>query len=400
MTDTVAVQPIVTSSSVFFLMFVIFTGSALTATLALYARQTMLVGYIFIGIVLGPWGLALVNDEDTPKIKDIAHIGIVFLLFLLGLNLKPGNLIHMLGKTTQLTLFSSLAFGACGFGVGLLFGYTPLDSLLIGTAMMFSSTILGLKLLPTTVLHHKRTGEIVVSVLLLQDLLAILVLMILKGSSSGSNLLTDMLISIFSLPLLIAFAWGFSRYLLLPLIQHFSKMQEYIFLTAVGWCLGIAALAETFKLSHEIGAFIGGVALAGSPIALFIAESLKPLRDFFLVMFFFTLGAGLDLNSLPPIILPATTLALLMLALKPYVFSRLLIGLKEPQNAPEIGFRLGQISEFSLLIAVSASDLRVISGSASYLIQVATVLTFILSSYLIVMRYPTPVAISDALRKD
>ncbi len=389
------------ASSVFFLMFMIFTGSAFMATLALYARQAMLVGYIFIGIALGPWGLALMSEQDAPRIKDIAHIGIVFLLFLLGLNLKPGNLLHMLGKTTGLTLLSSLLFAVVGFLVGLAFGYNSLDSLIIGTAMMFSSTILGLKLLPTTVLHHKHAGEIIVSVLLLQDLLAILVLLMLKGGSSEHHLLTSILMSIFSLPLLIAFAWGFSRYVLLPLIQRFSKIQEYIFLTAIGWCLGLAALAEAFKLSHEIGAFIGGVVLATSPIALFIAESLKPLRDFFLVMFFFTLGAGLNLHSMPDIILPASCLAGLMLVLKPYVFRWLLVRFNEPpQLSLEMGYRLGQISEFSLLIAVLAWDLNIISDNASYLIQVATVLTFIVSSYLIVMRYPTPVAVSDALRRD
>jgi len=400
MTEPSTAQTVATSST-FFLTFVIFTGSALMATVALYARQAMLVGYIFIGIGLGPWGLGLTSIEDAPKIKDIAHIGIVFLLFLLGLNLKPGNLIHMLGKTSLLTLLSSLLFGTVGLLVGLMFDYSWLDSLIIGTAMMFSSTILGLKLLPTTVLHHKHAGEIIVSVLLLQDLLAILVLLMLKGSSNDGHILVDILISIASLPLLMFFAWGFSKYILLPLIQRFSKIQEYIFLTAIGWCLGLAALAETFKLSHEIGAFIAGVMLASSPIALFIAESLKPLRDFFLVMFFFTLGAGLNLNSLPDIIIPATFLAIIMLTIKPYVFRFLLIRLGEfPKLSLEMGFRLGQISEFSLLIAVLATDLSVISDNASYLIQIATVLTFIVSSYLIVIRYPTPVAVSDKLRRD
>lgn len=400
MTDPSTAQA-ASSSSTFFLTLVIFSGSAVMATLALYARQAMLVGYIFIGMALGPWGLGLTSLEDAPKIKDIAHIGIVFLLFLLGLNLKPGNLLQMLGKTTLLTLLSSFLFALIGFLLGLLFGFNWIDSLLIGTAMMFSSTILGLKLLPTTVLHHKHAGEIIISVLLLQDLLAILVLLMLKGGSSGGHPLLNALISMVSLPLLMFFAWGFSQYILLPLIQRFSKIQEYIFLTAIGWCLGLAALAEVFKLSHEIGAFIAGVMLASSPIALFISESLKPLRDFFLVMFFFTLGAGLNLHSLSDIILPAAILAMIMLTFKTYVFRFLLMRLGEsPKLSLEMGFRLGQVSEFSLLIAVLATDLSVISDKASYLIQITTVLTFIVSSYLIVMLYPTPVAVSDKLRRD
>ena len=265
-------------SSVFFLMFVIFSGAAITATLALYARQAMLIGYIVLGIALGPWGFQLVTEQDAPRIKDIAHIGIVFLLFLLGLNLKPESLLRTLGQTTFVTLVSSFIFGLMGGLIGFAFGYNLKESIVIGVSMSFSSTILGLKLLPTTVLHHRRTGGIIISILLFQDLIAILMLLILKGLNQGGFPLMDIALSMLSLPLLGAFAWAVGRYVLLNMIMRFSKIQEYIFLTAIGWCLGMAELAEHFKLSHEIGAFLAGIVLATSPIALFIAESLKPLR--------------------------------------------------------------------------------------------------------------------------
>jgi len=388
-------------SSVFFLMFVIFSGAAVIATLALYARQAMLVAYILLGILLGPWSLGLVKLEDAPRIKDIAHIGIVFLLFLLGMNLQPRNLLSMLKKTALITWVSSMVFAVLGTLLAISFGYAWADSLLVGTAMMFSSTIIGLKLLPTTVLHHKHAGEIIVSVLLLQDLVAILALLVLKGIENGGMSISDILISIFSLPLLAAVAWVLGRYVLLFLIREFNKIQEYIFLMAIGWCLGMAELAEYLRLSHEIGAFLGGVVLATSPIALFIAESLKPLRDFFLVMFFFSLGVSLDLRVLPDILLPALLLASLVLVVKPYVFRGLLVRFGEkPDLSLEMGWRLGQVSEFSLLIAVLAQDLKIITATASYLIQVSTLFTFIASSYIIVMYYPTPIAVSDRLRRD
>jgi len=388
-------------SSVFFLMFVIFSGAAVIATLALYARQAMLVAYILLGILLGPWSLGLVKLEDAPRIKDIAHIGIVFLLFLLGMNLQPRNLLSMLKKTALITWVSSMVFAVLGTLLAISFGYAWADSLLVGTAMMFSSTIIGLKLLPTTVLHHKHAGEIIVSVLLLQDLVAILALLVLKGIENGGMSISDILISIFSLPLLTAVAWVLGRYVLLFLIREFNKIQEYIFLMAIGWCLGMAELAEYLRLSHEIGAFLGGVVLATSPIALFIAESLKPLRDFFLVMFFFSLGVSLDLRVLPDILLPALLLASLVLVVKPYVFRGLLVRFGEkPDLSLEMGWRLGQVSEFSLLIAVLAQDLKIITATASYLIQVSTLFTFIASSYIIVMYYPTPIAVSDRLRRD
>jgi len=154
-------------------------------------------------------------------------------------------------------------------------------------------------------------------------------------------------------------------------------------------------------LSYEIGAFIAGVALATSPISLFIAESLRPLRDFFLIIFFFSLGAGFDLGIVAEVLLPALILSLIVLLIKPVVFGRLLSKSGEDSNrSTEVGVRLGQISEFSLLIAVLALNLGLISHKVSYLIQASTLLTFIVSSYLVVMRYPTPIAVSERLRRN
>ncbi|MDM8547328.1 cation:proton antiporter [Candidatus Venteria ishoeyi] len=390
-------------TSPFFMIAVVFSGAAFIATLALYARQALLLAYIAAGILLGPWGVNFITVEDAPRLKESAHIGIVFLLFLLGMNLQPRNLLDMLSKTSLLTLLTSFIFSSIGLVLGLLFGYNMVDALMIGVAMMFSSTILGLKLLPTTVLHHKHTGEIIVSVLLLQDIIAILVLLVLKGLNhdQDNTPFIDIAISIASLPFLIALAWGFGRYVLLFLMRRFNKIQEYMFLMAIGWCMSMAELAAHLNLSHEIGAFIAGVVLATSPVALFLTESLKPLRDFFLVMFFFSLGASLQLEMLQNIFWPALLLAGLILLIKPFVFKYILIFFKEtPQLSMETGVRLGQVSEFSLLIAVMAQDFQVISLNASYLIQVATILTFVVSSWFIVMHYPNPIAVSDRLRRD
>lgn len=382
-----------------FYVFVIFVGSALFATLALYARQALLVGYILLGVIVGPPGLAIVNS--TELITNIADIGIIFLLFLLGLNLQPQDLWHLLRKTMEVTLASSLIFAFLGFIIGWGFGFLFWENVLIGVAVMFSSTIIGLKLLPTTVLHHRHAGEIMVSILLLQDLIAIIVLLILKGvGKSGSPLLEIGLLAL-SLPSLIGFAHFFNCYVLIKLIRRFDKIPEYIFLMTIGWCLGVAELAVALGLSHEIGAFIGGVALASSPIARFIAESLKPLRDFFLVMFFFSLGATLELTVLYTVLLPALLLAGIMLTTKPWIFKYFLVKSGEKADLSlEMGVRLGQVSEFSLLIAVVALNTGVIGSKASYLIQAATILTFIASSYFVVQRYPTPIAVSDRLRRD
>jgi len=203
------------------------------------------------------------------------------------------------------------------------------------------------------------------------------------------------------LPALIAVAYFGDRYLLFPLIARFDTIQEYVFLLAIGWCLGLAELAGLFGLSHEIGAFIAGVAIATSPIALFIADSLRSLRDFFLVMFFFSLGAGFELPAIGSVFVPALLLAVLSLAVKPAVFRLLLVRTGETERrSREVGVRLAQISEFSLLIALAALHAGVIAARASYLIQLAVLLSFVLSSILVVRSYPTPIAVSDRLRRD
>lgn len=382
-----------------FTIFLIFTGAAVMATLALYARQALLVAYILLGILFGPSVFGLV--DDPLLIKQISNVGIMFLLFLLGLNLPPAKLFPLLQETMRVTGFSSLMFALTGFGVAWAFGFNWIECVLIGAALMFSSTIIGLKLLPTTVLHHRRTGEIIISVLLVQDVIAIIILLLLQTASEESLPWAGIALRIAALPALVALAYVFERYVLIKLIARFDKIQEYIFLMTIAWCLGIAELAASMGLSHEIGAFIAGVALATNPISLFIGERLKPLRDFFLIIFFFSLGASFNLDMISAVFVPAALLAALVLLGKPLVFRFLLRNSGEASGrSGEIGVRLGQISEFSLLIAVLALELNVIGERASYLIQVATLLTFIISSYMIVMRYPTPIALNDKLRRD
>jgi Kef-type K+ transport system membrane component KefB len=387
------------SDPIIFYIFMIFVGAAILATFALYARLSLLVVYIILGILLGPSTLNLVADPQL--IKDIAHIGIIFLLFLLGINLQPQKLLQLLKQTTLVTGLSSLTFFLIGAGLAVLFRFTYFEASIIGAAMMFSSTIIGLKLLPTTVLHHQHIGEIIISILLLQDIIAILILMMLAADWAITSPGMEVIKLILSFIGVISFAYFFERYILIYLIRRFDRIQEYIFLMAIGWCMGIAELASLVGLSTEIGAFIAGIVLATNPISLHISQSLKPLRDFFLIIFFVALGASFDLAIIEEVLIPAVALAAILLLVKPFVFKRLLSGFGEnPNTAAEVGVRLGQISEFSIFIAVLALELGVIGTKASYLIQVSTLFTFIVSSWFIVIRYPTPIAVSEKLRRD
>ena len=223
------------TTDVVFTIFLIFTGAAVLATLSLFARQTMLIAYIVLGLIVGPFGAGLV--ADTQMVENVAHIGIMFLLFLLGLNLEPQKLLHLFRKTAVITGATSGFFAVGGGAICYALGFSLLDSAFIGAAMMFSSTIIGLKLLPTTVLHHQITGELMISILLLQDLLAIIILILIElmatgGGGAGTGA-WEILFVLLSLPLLAAFALLFQRYVLTPLFARFDQIQEYIFLLVI-----------------------------------------------------------------------------------------------------------------------------------------------------------------------
>ena len=384
------------SDSLLFSFFLIFSGAAILSTLALFFRQPLLVAYIILGVLLGPFGLEYISDPSL--LTDISEFGIIFLLFLLGLDMQPAKLLATLRKTFLVTMASALVFILIGYSTGLLFAFSNIESLVIGFSMIFSSTIIGIKLLPTTVLHQKHMGEIMVGILLLQDFIAIFILVFLD---SGTFEKATALRVLLALPLLIFAAYIVTQYLLIKLIARFDQFKEYIFLLAIGWGLGVAETASLLGLSAEIGAFIAGVSLATTPIALYIAINLKPLRDFFLILFFFSLGAQFNISLLSEIMWPALLLAALALSIKPVVFNYLLKQFSERNNlAWDAGLRLGQISEFSLLIAFVASQSGVISEKVSLVIQAAAVVTFLISSYIIVLFCPTPIAISSKLRRD
>jgi len=377
----------------------IFLGAAILSSVALYARQPIIIAYIALGIALGPFGLGVVSD--MALVSGAGHVGIILLLFLLGLDMKPMALWNSLRQSTLVAVLSAIIFAGTGYGLSLLFGFSGMDALLIGAALVFSSTIIGIKLLPTTVLHHRHLGELMIALLLFQDLLAIIVLVLMESAGAGELTWTNLLKPLLMLPVLGLVSWLSVKTLLLTLIKRFDRYHEYIFLLSIGWCLGMAELAIWMGLSAEIGAFIAGISIASSPIAQYIAISLKPLRDFFLVVFFFSVGSGLDMQLLPEIALPALVIATVLLALKPAIFHVLVRGVfDEPKLAWNLGVRLGQCSEFALLIAFLGLSNGILSAPAATLIQTTTVVTLLVSSYLVVLTLPNPIAIRERLRRD
>ncbi len=374
--------------SIIFTIFLIFAGAAIFSTLALYLRQSLLVAYMLFGIGFGPWGFKLVSDVDL--VDKVDNIGIIFLMFLLGMHLKPQNLLKTLGKTAWITAASSIIFFIFGFFVGYWCGYSLAENLIIGSCMMFSSTIISLKLLPNDfATRDQYASEVMVSILLLQDLVAIMVLLAIGMVHNGRLAITHIAIALLSLPAILAFVFFVEKYLLKKIFSRFSEVREYMFLVAIAWCLSIAELAYELGLSYEIGAFIAGISIAASPIINYISDQMQPIRDFFLVLFFFMIGASFNLHYFGVIIIPAIILSIIFMAIKPITFRFLLKKFKSADKVSwEIGIRLGQISEFSLLVIFLADRSELVSRSVVYLIQAVTMFMFIASSYLVVWIYP------------
>jgi Kef-type K+ transport system membrane component KefB len=287
-----------------------------------------------------------------------------------------------------------------GLVAALALGYPIIDSLIIGVALMFSSTIVSMKLIPTTQLHHHHVGEVMISVLLLQDVIAILLILLVTEGSMDSIAVSIALLFLKLIGLCL-FSFVTVKWVITNLFIKFDVIKEHTFILALGWGLFVAGAAKLLGLSFEMGAFIAGVSLATVPNALVIAEEFKPLRDFFLILFFFSIGAKFDLVISQQLIIPGLIITTLLMVAKPVIFNWGFKAIGEkPKISAQLGIRLGQASEFSLLIAFSAMASGLIEERSSYLIQLVVVLTFVASTYWVVNAYPTPISLKSGQRKD
>lgn len=365
--------------------------SAVLAWLAIILKQPIIIGYIVCGAVAGPWGLKLV--KDVSFIGSVSQLGIILLLFHAGLVLHPQRLKQLFKQTSIIIFGQSLLVWAGVSLIILAFGVSLKSSLLIGMTMIFSSTILVIKLVPTTTLHHQRMGAFAIALLIAQDIIAVGVLMLISGTGHPLLLLVKGLI-------LGGMAIAFEQFLLRRIMRRVEHYHEVLFLIALGWGLGLALAAHLIGFSPEAAAFIAGVTIAREPLALFLSEGLKQFRDFFLVFFFFVLGAQFNFGQAGGIIIPALVLSLAVMGIKIISYQALfrLVG-ETKAFSREAGIRLSQSSEFALIIAAALYGLGHIDMQAWQLIQAVTVLTMIVSSYLVVFKYPTPLG-NEGMKAD
>lgn len=383
--------------TVFFDIAVITVAAGAMAYLSILARQPIIVGYIVAGVALGPWGSGVVRHVEF--IEEVSHVGVTLLLFLAGLVLHPHRLASLFRQTVSITFLSAVVFAAATGGVALAWGFGIREALVLGVALMFSSTILVVKLMPTITLHQQRMGSLCIAILVAQDLIAVAVLFVASGGRGAipmHGLLPPLAGAAF-----IVLAFVIERYVLRPIMWRIEHYHEALYLVALAWALAWALLARWIGFSDEVGAFVAGVALARSPISAFLSEGLKFFRDYFLVLFFFALGAQMDLLLLQKVLVPAAVLTVLIVLVKPSVYALLLRWSGERLTfGREIGVRMSQSSEFSLIVAVAAAEAGLIGDRTSQLIQLTTILTMVVSSYATVLLYPTPLGLKKGLKQD
>lgn len=377
---------------------VVVVGGSLLAWLACQGRQPVILGYFLCGLLLGPAGLSLV--PASGMLEEISRLGIMLLLFLAGLVLHVDRLRIFFRTALVTTVAKCVLMGGLLLAFLAAWGFSLRDSLIAAVALSFSSTILVVKLLPTTTLHQKRMGSICIAVLIAEDLLAVIALVLL-GSAPHAGQREWLLWLPVRLVGLVAVAVAVEQVVLRRMMRLAETHNEVLVMLCLGWCVGIAMLAQRMGLPYEIGAFVAGVCIARGKIALVFSEQLKPLRDFFLMFFFVAMGAGFALSDLRAVCVPAVVATALIVLPRPALIGWLLRRMgEEPAFSHETGVRLGQSSEFALIIAAVATQSGSLAPDVSQLIKLATVLSMLVSSYWVVLKYPTPIGVQPGLRRD
>ncbi|CAN5438980.1 cation:proton antiporter [soil metagenome] len=345
-------------------------------------RQPLIIGHILTGLLVGPSLLHLIKSPETIQV--FSDFGIALLLLVVGLGLNP-RIIKEVGKIAGVIALGKIGLTSLfGFAAARVFGYSLVTSMLIGVSLSFSSTIIILKLLSDKKEQSRLYGKISIGFLLVEDLVATILLVAVSASGSGGVTFSDFASLILKCTGLV-FAIVLVRVLLINRMgKLIARSQEFLFLFAIGWALGIAALFQAAGFSLEIGALIAGVTLASLPYAQEIASRLKILRDFFIVLFFIGLGSHLQLHNAGEVIPKALLLSLIVMFGNPLIVMTIM-GLSgyTKKTSFKTGLLGTQVSEFSLILLLLANKLGHISQEVLSLMTVVGLVTIAVSTYLI-----------------
>lgn len=348
-----------------------------------WLKQPLIVGYILSGIIAGPSILGWLTAVESIEL--FSKIGIASLLFIVGLSMSP-KVIKDLGRVSLITGVGQVVFTSLiGYFISLFLGQPPLSALYIAIALTFSSTIIILKLLSDRGDVEKLYGKIAIGFLLVQDIIATLILLFVSAGSGQGDALLPMMVSVLAKGVVVfGGLWLIGLKILPRVINFIASSTELLFIFALAWGLGMASLFHFIGFSLEIGALIAGVMLSVSPYAREMSARMKPLRDFFIILFFVLLGSNMVLDTIPQILFPALILSVFVLVGNPIIVMLLmnLLGYRR-RTGFMAGLTVAQISEFSLILATLGFNLGHLPKTTLSLITLVGLITIAGSTYLI-----------------
>src|SRR3989344_5678297 len=330
--------------------------SAILTVLARIIKQPPIIAYLITGVIVGPLFLNLLGSGSSELIQTFAHIGVAFLLFIVGLSLDLRVLKEVGKVSTVAGLLEIIITGGIGFLIAVGIGFSSLTALYVGAA-------------------------IALGILIVEDFVAAIALMLIPSLSGKADILVlarEFAIAI----ILIVVILLFSTKVLAKFMDYLARNQEVLFLFGIAWALALAVVFDKLGFSLEIGALVAGMSLASSRYRLELEGKIKPLRDFFIILFFVFFGSQLAGDITPSLIKAAVLFSAFVVIGKPILVMTILriFGYKKRTNFLT-GSSLAQISEFSLILILLGFTLGHLSQEIMSLAVMIALITIGLSSY-------------------
>lgn len=351
--------------------------------LARQTKQPTLVAYIAAGLLLGPVGMNLISETELTAF--FSELGLVFLLFLIGLEIELDDLGTLLKPITLIGLTQMAIVAGSGTIGAYILGYDMITSLFIGAAMMFSSTALVVKLLADKNETSSLPGRLDIGILLIQDVIVVLLLAVISlGNGSVLSLSLEFLQVLVIIILLSGVSIIAGTYIIPRIIEQVDDTPHTLFIHGLAWAFLLITIVQQFDISIEIGAFVAGLGLGQLPYSNELQERVRPLTDLFMAIFFVNFGLNISAGYLGEVIVPGLVLSGFIIVIK---FLSLFILIDRAKFTPETSFiasiNMTQISEFGLILASLAYTEGFIGESIIALLSVIAITTMGLSSYLI-----------------
>ncbi|MDP2692638.1 MAG: cation:proton antiporter [bacterium] len=359
---------------------------AITVTIALVLRlfkQPLVVAYIIAGIIGGPLFFNLLHGGEE-FFQTFAHFGIVLLLFIVGLSLNF-DYIRKVGKVVFIGgMVQFLVTASLGFLIMTGLGFSLVSALFIGIAITFSSTIIVVKFLTDKKDTESMYGRYVIGLLLVQDIIAVTIMIFLNTSQLDGTISEMLMITISKGIVLVGIVFLAAKYVLPVIMEKVAHSGELLFIFTITWCFGIASLIYWAGFNIEIGAVIAGISLGASPYQAQIASRIRPLRDFFIVLFFIVLGSQMQVGDIYSSFWPAIILSVFVLIIDPFVLYSVMRKMRYTRrNAFLAGITSAQVSEFGFILVFKGADLGYLQGNEVTILTMTALITIIISSYFI-----------------